>query len=49
MEYVVYRFPLPRAPREWRFVEAVVMGMTGFTVKVSICALSMHMPMGNFG
>ena len=47
--YVAYRFPLPRAHKEWRFVEAVVMGMTGFTVKVSICALSMHMRTGSFG
>ena len=47
--YVAYRFPLPRAPKEWRFVEAVVMDMTGFTVKVSICALNMHVPTGTFG
>ena len=41
--YIVYRFPLPYAPEEWhvrQFIRAVVMGMTGFTVKVSICAMS---------
>ncbi|KAM5541123.1 hypothetical protein V8D89_005052 [Ganoderma adspersum] len=32
--YVAYRFQLPHAPKEWRFIEAVVMGMTGFTIKV---------------
>ena len=37
--YVLYRFPLPSAPGGWQigqFVSAVVMGMTGFTIKVSM-------------
>ena len=39
--YVAYRFELPYRPAEWQFghmIGAVVMSMTGFTVKVSICA-----------
>ncbi|PIL34945.1 hypothetical protein GSI_02732 [Ganoderma sinense ZZ0214-1] len=38
--YVAYRFPLPSpdAPAEWQrgwFINAVVMGMTGFTIKMA--------------
>ena len=33
--YVVHRFQLSCADKEWRFVEAVAMGMTGFTIRVS--------------
>ena len=38
--YVAYRFELPYDPAEWQFghmVRSVVMSMTGFAVKVSVC------------
>ena len=42
--YVAYRIQLPSAPLEWHLwwydMDVLAMGMTGFTVKVSICAMS---------
>ena len=43
--YVVYRFSLLYGPGEWppaagQLISAVVMGMTGFMIKVSNCAVS---------
>ena len=38
--FVAYRFKIPDDPGEWQFghtVRSVVMSMTGFTVKVSVC------------
>ena len=44
--YVVHRFQLPCADKGWRFIEAVAMGMTGFTIRVSTTYVYALWPLG---